>query len=217
MEEFEINIVDTETAGLGGGVCEIAYMRLDEWGRLIGEPFSRRLNPGRPIEARAQEIHGISDEMVADLPTLADAMTGSTPIYWIGHNASFDQRVCAPTLQAAKTVCTLKLARQYFPQAPNHRLDTLREYLGLSQQKAHSALGDIINTHELLTHVLDFTGLSLLTLFERQTQPRLLAKMPFGKHKGMPMTLVPRDYREWMLSEEIDNDLRFTLTQLKDV
>lgn len=217
MEPLEINIVDTETASLAGGVCEIAWMRLDEWGNPIGEPLSRRLNPGRPIDPRAQEIHGISDEDVAGLPHLHEAFRGSTPFYWIGHNVSFDKRMCAPVLVPLKELCTLKLSRQYFPQAPNHKLDTLRDYLGLSKQKAHSALGDIINTHEVLRHVLDFTGQSLLNLFERQTQPRMLAKMPFGKHKGMPITMIPKEYREWLLTENIDTDLRHTLTILKDV
>jgi exodeoxyribonuclease X len=34
--------------------------------------------------------------------------------------------------------------------------------------------------------------------------PILIARMPFGKHKGMLFKEVPTDYLEWLLRTELD-------------
>ncbi|MDB4303390.1 DUF3820 family protein [Desulfosarcina sp.] len=41
--------------------------------------------------------------------------------------------------------------------------------------------------------------------------PVLIARMPFGKHKGMLFSEVPRDYLEWLSGTELDEDLAYTV------
>ncbi len=216
---FEIWLKDTETTGLRGKPVEVAGLLLDPDCRILDQ-YEQRFNPGIPIEPGAQNIHGISDADVADCPTM-EAFYGDqdTAIYWIGHNAAFDVRACDPIIIPTRVLCTLKLARQYIPEAPNHKLDTLRGFLGLSEQKAHAALGDCINTLELLRdHLIPRAGVNMMTLFERQSAPRMLPSMPFGQYKGRPMTMVPRDYRAWLSAQaDLDADMRYTLNQLKDL
>ena len=41
--------------------------------------------------------------------------------------------------------------------------------------------------------------------------PVLLPRMLFGKHKGLPFKEVPRDYLEWLLSTDLDEDMAYTV------
>lgn len=41
--------------------------------------------------------------------------------------------------------------------------------------------------------------------------PVLVARMPFGKRKGMSFGEVPRDYLEWLSTTELDGDMVFTV------
>ena len=61
---MDIYFLDTETTGLsvttGARIVEIAIVDLH------GEPLLNTLvNPEEPIPSAAQQVHGISDEMVA--------------------------------------------------------------------------------------------------------------------------------------------------------
>lgn len=75
-------IVDTETTGLGASnaIVELGAVIMEE-GRVI-EHRCALYNPGRPIEAGAAEVHGITDAMVASKPKIRDAdpRTGRTPV-----------------------------------------------------------------------------------------------------------------------------------------
>ena len=43
------------------------------------------------------------------------------------------------------------------------------------------------------------------------SNPILIPRMPFGKHKGMLFSEVPQDYLEWLLGTELDEDMAFTV------
>ena len=211
-------IIDTETASLHGGVVELAYLRVDMELNVLQESCVR-VNPERPIDPHAQAVHGISDEDVALCPTLAEVTTEFTePVIWCGHNAPFDIRMLNPHIRPDVTLCTLVLSREYIKGTTNQKLETLKAELKLPEQQSHSALGDVHTTRDLLLHILPIAGVTLTTLIERASVPRLIAKMPFGKHKGITMTRVPRDYRDWLLAQgDIDRNLRFTLEKLSKV
>lgn len=61
--------LDTETTGLGrfAKICDIAIVAQD--GTVL---LDTMINPGEPIPAAASNVHGITDEMVADAPTWRD-------------------------------------------------------------------------------------------------------------------------------------------------
>lgn len=212
-------IIDTETASLQGGVVELAYLKVDQDLNIL-EEFCVRLNPERPIDPFAQAVHGISDADVKDCQTLAEVSAAFTePVIWCGHNAGFDERMLKPHIRASQTLCTLALAREYIKGTTNVKLATLKDELKLPEQQSHSALGDVHTTRDLLMlHILPLSGVDLQTLLDRANQPRLLAKMPYGKYKGTTILRVPKDYRDWLLSQgDLDKDLRFTLEKLRNV
>lgn len=209
-------ILDTETTGLhNAGVVELAYLIVDENLNVLSE-FCSLVNPERPIEEGAFAIHGISDADVAGKPTMQELSLSIENL--IGHNCAFDLRMVKPHITAARSLCTLALARTYIKGTTNHKLETLQAELGLPSQKSHSALGDVHTTRDLLAHILSLTDLSLETLFQRADLPKIVQKMPFGKHKGKPMLQVPRPYREWLLTEgSPDKDLKHTLETLRNI
>lgn len=213
------HILDTETSSLRGGVVEIAWLEIDSDLNVLSE-FLARVNPERPIDPGAQAIHGISDEDVRDKPTLAqhvEACGLAMPISVIGHNVAFDVRMIETTIAVRRSLCTLDLARTYVKGTTNCKLETLQRELNLSKQDSHTALGDVRSVLDLLKYILPLTGVDLETLFERQYKPRILAVMPYGMHKGKPMLQVPKPYREWLLQQDTDKNLKYTLEKLRNL
>lgn len=78
-------VVDTETTGLDEPHDPAAIVELGavvmERGRVVCHR-SALFNPGKPINHKAAEVHGISDDKVRDKPTIREPhpRTGRTPI-----------------------------------------------------------------------------------------------------------------------------------------
>lgn len=210
------HILDTETAGLKGGVCELAFLIVDK-DFNIQQEFCELLNPEVPIHEQATAIHGIKDSDVVGKPTLGEiaAVHFKEPINIIGHNIRFDIRMTKDHVRVAEELCTLALARTYIKGTTNHKLETLQTELGLPVQKSHSALGDVHTCRDLLLYMRDKFEISIEQELAKSKVPKLVHKMPFGKHKGKGLLQLPADYRAWLLNQEIDKDLRFSLEQLK--
>jgi uncharacterized protein (DUF3820 family) len=43
------------------------------------------------------------------------------------------------------------------------------------------------------------------------SNPVLIPRMPFGKHKDKLFIEVPKDYLQWMLTTELDEDMKYTV------
>lgn len=215
---------DTETTGLGSdsGVVEIGWIEIDDNFTEIAR-HSSLINPLCPIQHGAMAIHGITDEHVALAPTLPQYMDSlghplkGEDVVLVAHNAPFDLKYFSPYLEAPKTLCTLKASRVIYPDADNHKLITLAYYLGLevSRQAAHSAMGDVVVLLQLIKRMNADSGLGLQELFERVNQPRIITKMPFGKHKGSKLSKLPSGYISWLKGiADLDKDLRTALEAL---
>lgn len=213
------HILDTETASLQGGVCEIAWLKVDDHLNIVQE-FRSLVNPERPIDAGAQAVHGISDADVAGMPTLAEiaAEQITSPIQMVAHNAPFDRRMIANHIAVDHAFCTLQLVRGVITGTTNHKLEVLQAELFLPEQKSHSALGDVHTVRDLLLYVINFTGDSFDTLYKRSLMPKMLHKVPFGKYKGKSFNSLPPSYRQWLLQQDnVDKDVRYTLEKLKGI
>lgn len=90
---------DIETTGLdqsaGHRIIEIAIVFYDETGKRLGA-WEQRINPQRPIDAKAQEVHGIAFSDLAECPTWEAvapkvSMLLAKPQVVVAHNgAGFD-------------------------------------------------------------------------------------------------------------------------------
>lgn len=90
-------VLDTETTGLepeqGHRIIEIGCVEMVDR-RLTGNNFHQYLQPDREIDAAAVEVHGITNEFLADKPLFADVAADFIDYIrgaeLIIHNAPFD-------------------------------------------------------------------------------------------------------------------------------
>lgn len=224
---------DTETAGLDGGVCEIAVVQIDETGNILGK-MEGLIDPERPISPSAGGIHGIRDEDVADKPTLKQWVEvngnpfGGADLVLIGHNVDFDIRMCAEILpETYRKIDTLKVAKQLWPESDNFKLPTLAYQYRLKTGTAHRALGDVITLVELLKLQMSVCGKGVEGLIELSKAPLSLdSYIGFGKHgpmgsdkidgpKGTRLRNLPKSYIRWYLGTgDVDPALQEVLTPL---
>lgn len=147
--------LDTETARLGGPphLLELGAVRIVEG--EVADHFERYVRPPVDVDPDATAIHGIGEEDVRDAPTAAEVLPEF--LAWLGddwmaaHNAAFDARVLGFELARAGLeapgqpfVDSLKLARKLIPESPDHKLETLAEFLELEEGEHHRALPDAV-------------------------------------------------------------------------
>jgi len=154
-------VLDTETTGIeisqGNRIIEIGCVELVNR-KLTGQHYHQYVNPEREIEPGAEEVHGISYQMLQDKPVFAqisheflEFIRGAELII---HNAPFDVgfidhelRLLDPAHQTIANFCgivdTLALARGKHPGQRN-TLDALCKRYGVdnSQRELHGALLD---------------------------------------------------------------------------
>jgi DNA polymerase III subunit epsilon len=157
-----IAFVDLETTGTaptGDRVTEIGIVRVVDG--VVREEFSTLVNPECAIPEEIQALTGITNAMVRDKPTfaelrrtIAERLDGHL---FVAHNARFDygflknefRRVQMPF--TADVLCTVRLSRRLFPEAPGHSLDAIVSRHRLAEAFSsdsrartgrHSALGD---------------------------------------------------------------------------
>jgi DNA polymerase-3 subunit epsilon len=154
-------ILDTETTGLawekGNRIVEIGCLEL-VGRRPTGRHFHRYFNPGREMEAGAQEVTGLTLEFLQDKPAFATAVDELLDFIrgaeLIIHNASFDVGFLDYELSLAgahygriadhaTVLDTLAMARERWPGQRNS-LDALCRRLGVdnAHRKLHGALLD---------------------------------------------------------------------------
>ncbi len=158
-------VFDTETTGLDNQqdrVIEIGGVELDNK-FPTGRTFHVYINAqGRNVHPDALAVHGITDEFLKDKPIFGDIIGEMAEIFdgarLVAHNAGFDigfldaeyARLGLPSVDPARVVDTLALARRRHPMGPNS-LDALCKRYGIdnSHRTKHGALLDA----ELLAEV----------------------------------------------------------------
>lgn len=150
---------DTETTGLscngGDRIVEIGALELINH-VPTGKQFHEYINPERDVPQKVVEVHGLTNEFLADKPVFADIaqswidFVGEDGIL-VAHNAEFDinfinmelKKCGLPTYDWDRVVDTLAIARKEFPGAHN-KLDDLCRRFGIdnSSRTLHGALLD---------------------------------------------------------------------------
>lgn len=167
-------VLDTETTGLeptrGHKIIEIGCVEMINR-KLTGNHFHVYLNPKREIDEGAIEVHGITNEFLADKPLFKDVVDDFLEYVkgaeLVIHNAPFDIGFLDHELSSlsenigkmadyCSVLDTLVLARQMHPGQKNS-LDALckRYFIDNSHRELHGALLD----SEILAEVyLGMTG-----------------------------------------------------------
>lgn len=159
-----IVVVDVETTGfspLRDRIIEFAAIKVVD-GKVV-DSISFLINPNMHIPEKATEVNHITDKMVENCKT-EDKVAAyihrflSEATYIVGHNVTFDIRFIEALLDRNgyddSFVCldTLDFARVVY-NTPNHKLETLVDYLGISKGDSHRALSDAESTLMLLRFI----------------------------------------------------------------
>lgn len=147
---------DTETTGVdrGSRLVEIAAVKFDLDGSVSGV-YDQLINPGMPVPADVEKIHGITNAAVEGRPDAGEVLAHF--FRWIppratlvGHYAMFDTGVVSwdagrfgvAIPDGLGVVCTRGLAAE-LGETKNNKLDTLIEKHGLERDgDSHRALAD---------------------------------------------------------------------------
>jgi DNA polymerase-3 subunit epsilon len=156
-------IFDTETTGLDperDEIVQIGAVRVVN-GRIVdGERFDTLVNPGRPIPPGSTKVHGISDDMVASAPSVAEAVAGfhafAKGAILVAHNAPFDlaflRRGTGGRFAFDHPVLdTVLLSAVLFGGSATHTLDALADRLqvDIAGNLRHTAIGDAVATAQV--------------------------------------------------------------------
>lgn len=170
LEDLTYVVFDTETTGLmpqqGDEIVQIAALRIVNARRVEGEVFETLVNPQRPIPPASTEVHGITDAMVAEAPTIAEvgrsfhAFAAGSVL--IAHNAPFDMQFLRRHEGAMGAVFdhpildTVLLSAVVFGQGEAHSLDALAHRLGITipEEARHTAIGDAVATADAFLRLL---------------------------------------------------------------
>jgi len=148
--------IDVETTGFSPGrgdrIVEVGSAIL-EGGRIVDE-FHSLVNPGRGISFQAQQVNGITDEMLAGqpkpenvFPELHRFIRGTV---LVAHNAGFDLSFLRHEFGRLglacnhRHACTLELSRLRYPRLRDHKLETVFRHVAGTTAcvQQHRALAD---------------------------------------------------------------------------
>ncbi|MDA8254678.1 MAG: exonuclease domain-containing protein [Betaproteobacteria bacterium] len=168
LAQLAYTVFDTETTGLepsaGDEIIQIGAVRIVNRRLLRHEAYEQLIDPQRSLPPASVKIHGITPEMLAGQPPIAQVL----PIFrafvadtvLVAHNAAFDMRFLE--LKEAITgvrfdrpvLDTFLLSAVLFPNQETHRLEAIAERLGVSVLGRHTAVGDAIVTAEVFLKML---------------------------------------------------------------
>ncbi len=192
-------VFDIETTGLKPSECkitEIGAIKIENG--EITDKFSQLINPEVHIPSNITALTGISDDMVADMPTIAGVLPrflkfceGASVV---AHNASFDcgfirYNASQSGLEFHNRIYdTLKMSRTLYPNESKHSLDAVCSRLGVSLENHHRAVDDATATAEVFLKLAKETLKKSGGKINIDTRPELL------KGQKYHIILLAKDY-----------------------
>ncbi len=165
---MEFVAIDFETANKQyDSACSLAAVTV-QGNDIVREAYSLIRPPVMDFAPGNIQIHQITPEMVAAKPTF-DQLWDRVYAHLEGkivvaHFALFDIRVLRTTLTtyhipwpSLKYACTVDISRKVWPELPNHKLNTMGEFLGCEFQH-HQALDDARVCAKIVQAAADKTG-----------------------------------------------------------
>jgi exodeoxyribonuclease X len=218
---MRIRIIDIESTGLdprskldggtGAEVCELAFLDADENGTEL-DRFQSLVKPFNGIPPLARAVHHISPNDVASAPRWVQVCFHlrfkPLPDILVAHNAAFERQWIAEIWPDVPWLCTMKAAMRVWPSAPSFSNSVLRYWLDVNVPlnplaPAHRALADCEVSSRILKKLQEH-GATLDEMIAWETEPAMLPKMPFGRHRSLAWADIPFDYLSWMVETITD-------------
>ncbi len=162
MGDYRVVVLDFETTGLspfyGDRAIEIGAVLISD--NEIVDRFQSLMNPGMRISSFIEDYTGITNKMLSSAPPVNEVMADFHSFmghhHLVAHNAGFDSRFLDAELdrisrkRMGEFACSMLLSRRIYPEAPNHKLETLVRYKKLKTTGVHHrALADAEMTGHL--------------------------------------------------------------------
>lgn len=195
-----------------------------------------------PIKVDAMAVHHITEEMIENKPPFLESSAfseleklNSGENFLVIHNAPFDVGMLEKEgfKWRGSVIDTLRCAKHLI-DSESHALQYLRYFLELYKDEdqiaenldrtitAHDAVGDVIILYLLTQYLFKIVGKNregIEELVRLSSQPVLIKKLRFGKHKGKSIEQVALEdpnYLEWLYkeqkkNEQKDEDMLYTL------
>lgn len=163
MEERYVAF-DVETPNYANNRMSAIGVSVIENGEIT-DGFYSLVNPETRFDRFNIQLTGITPEAAAAAPTFPELWRDLEPLMsdglLIAHNAPFDMSVLAKCLNGygirwqptARYACTCQIGRKLLPRLPNHKLDTVCDYLGLELDHHHAG-SDSRACAKILLHYL---------------------------------------------------------------
>ena len=216
MIDPRLAVIDTETTGLEATdeVIEVGVVT-----ETLGNAWY--FSASKPIPAEVSAVHHIVDADVAGrplfrdyAPVLRDELHRNGVQVLVAHNADFDRKMLGEEFVDFEWICTFKCALHVFPDAPNHKNETLCYHLGVGalgrsgrSGNAHSAQFDACQTKAILEELLKHASIEQMIAWTKDIKN--IQKLPFGKHAGKKWAEIDGGYLMWMIkAADMDPDMR---------
>lgn len=156
----DFTIIDLETTGLDptfDEIIEVGAIRVRNGN--VTDTFSSLVKPEKEVDAFITEITGITNEMLADAPSISeifpDFLSFVSNDIIVGHNVNFDINFVYDTNSklynqyfSNSFTDTLRLSRRLLPELEHHRLKDLINHFEIDIERQHRSLDDCKATLE---------------------------------------------------------------------
>jgi exodeoxyribonuclease X len=231
---MKLIVLDTETSDLdpakGAQVLELAWVEVtkEEQGWQPTFVTDCYIQYSGPISPHAHAVHHINPEKLTKEQgalTIEDAIKFlqshiDNETILVAHFAEFDRKFFPQITR--QWLCTYRIAKHIWPEAPGHGNQVLRYWLNLDitkiapqiiHRRPHEALYDVATTTAILLKMLERYPPE--ELFIISNSPLRLQKINFGKHKGAAFDQVPHDYLKWLRQRpDLEEDLKHTIDSI---
>jgi DNA polymerase III epsilon subunit-like protein len=187
--------IDLETTGLDPRrdvAVALAAIPFRDGQPCPGEGYTRLVNPGRPIPAASQAIHGIGDADVRDAPPVAEALADflrvcrGRPI--VAHTAGFDLAIVNRAARAARlpplggaVLDVGTIAHGLFPSWWDLSLEGLGRLLEVEPVDRHTARGDALTAGLIFLRLVPrLEARAIVTLAQALRLQRRTVLLPGG-------------------------------------
>jgi len=202
---------DTETTGLWAPVNRVVEIGAVKFrlGTDGAECFQTLINPERPMPEEVIRVHGITDDMVAGAPAVAQVLPGFVEFcgqesVLIAHNAPFDISFLGWELKrsdmkfgANRILDTVDIYRRLFPGLPGYSLLSLARFFKLGTAQEHRALGDAQYVRSLFVHAIQkLEGVTTAKVLDKT-----LTVYRMNHALGQPVALPPQ-YSELEMAQK---------------
>lgn len=164
-----IIVFDVESTGTDvtkDEIIQIAAIKIDKEGEVI-DSFERFIKPNKSV-GNSVLVHGFSDEYLKEYgedkeKVFKEFLEYSKGALIVGHNVNYDISILNSELERCKmnkskfkgVYDTLDIYRRFYPNLPNHKLETLSKIFPIKHSPSHNALDDVKATAYLLVYAIN--------------------------------------------------------------